>query len=291
MKRRMHAIRIGPITIGAGQRLALIGGPCVIENRDRCLRLAHRLAAWTQDAGIPFVFKASFDKANRTGSTSFRGPGIEAGLAVLADVKRQIGCPVLTDVHAVDQVEKAAGVVDVLQIPAFLCRQTDLLVAAARTGLPVNVKKGQFMAPEDMRYGVDKIERAGNRRILLTERGSCFGYHNLVVDMRGLQIMRQTGYPVVFDATHSVQRPAAGAGCSAGDAGSIAPLARAAAAAGCDAMFMEVAFDPKRALCDGPNSIAMRCLAPLWRQLDMIDAIVRRGANGPLEGQAKGAVS
>ncbi len=281
---KTRAIRIGRITIGGGNRLALIAGPCVIENRDRCLRLARRLASWTRRTGIPFVFKASYDKANRTGLKSFRGPGIKAGLDILNEIKQRIGCAVLTDVHDVCQVEAVAGVVDAVQIPAFLCRQTDLLVAVARTGLPVNLKKGQFMAPEDMRHVIAKIESTGNHNIILAERGSCFGYHNLVVDMRGLETMRRTGYPVVFDATHSVQRPAAGAGCSAGDAGYIPTLARAAVGAGCDAIFMEVAFDPKRALCDGQNSIAMRHVPPLWRQLAAIDAVVRQGAAAEANG-------
>ncbi len=275
MKRRKHAVDIGRTTVGPGRPLTLIAGPCVIEGHDHCLRLARRLDTWTRRAGIPFVFKASFDKANRTGIHSFRGPGMDAGLKVLTDIKQRIGCPVLSDVHDADQAQRVAGVVDAIQIPAFLCRQTDLLVAAARTGLPVNIKKGQFMAPEDMQHVIAKIEHAGNRNILLTERGSCFGYHNLVVDMRGLETMRAMGYPVVFDATHSVQRPAAGAGCSGGDAQYIPALARAAAGAGCDAMFMEVAFDPEKALCDGANSLAMRRLPPLWRQLAAIDRVVR----------------
>ncbi len=284
MNREPRAIRIGRMTIGAGNPLALIAGPCVIENRDRCLRLARRLTAWTRHAGIPFVFKASYDKANRTGFASFRGPGIDTGLAILNEIKQRIGCAVLTDVHDTRQIDQVAGVADVIQIPAFLCRQTDLVIAAARTGLPVNIKKGQFMAPEDMRHVIAKIESTGNHNILLTERGSCFGYHNLVVDMRGLETMRETGYPVVFDATHSVQRPAAGRGCSAGDARYIPTLARAAAGAGCDAMFMEVAFDPQKALCDGANSIAMRRMAPLWRQLTTIDGVARHGAAGQENG-------
>ncbi len=286
MKKRNHTIRIGRTAFGAGRPLALIAGPCVIESRDHCLRLARRLDTWTRRAGIPFVFKASFDKANRTGIDSFRGPGMDAGLAVLAAVKQRIGCSVLTDVHDPDQLERVAGVVDAIQIPAFLCRQTDLVVAAARTGLPVNVKKGQFMAPEDMQHVIAKIEQAGNHQILLTERGSCFGYHNLVVDMRGLETMRAMGYPVVFDATHSVQRPAAGAGRSGGDAQCIPALARAAAGAGCDAMFMEVAFDPEKALCDGANSIAMRRLPALWRQLTAIDRVARDGVAAAAAGGA-----
>ncbi len=279
MKTVTQPLRIGKTVIGGGRPLALMAGPCVIESRAQCLRLAHRLAGWACRAGVPLVFKASFDKANRTGATAFRGPGIKAGLEILAEVRQLVGCAVITDIHEPRQAEQVAAVVDAIQIPAFLCRQTDLLVAAAQTGLPVNVKKGQFMAPEDMRHVITKIENAGNRQILLTERGSCFGYHNLVVDMRGLALMRAFGYPVVFDATHSVQRPGAGAGCSSGDVQWVPLLARAAVAAGCDGVFMETAAVPAKALCDGANSIAVRNLAPLWRQLAAIDALALRGGN------------
>jgi 2-dehydro-3-deoxyphosphooctonate aldolase (KDO 8-P synthase) len=241
----------------------LIAGPCVIESEAATLQAARRVADLAQKHGAPAVFKCSFDKANRTSVKSFRGPGLTEGLRVLAKVKREVGLPVLTDVHKEEQCAPAAEVVDVLQIPAFLCRQTDLIAAAGRTGRPVNVKKGQFVAPEDMRHAVAKLAEAGCADVLLTERGSSFGYHNLVVDMRGLIAMRALA-PVCFDATHSVQRPSAGAGgTTGGDRLLAAPLARAAAAVGIDALFCEVHEDPDRALSDGPNSLTFA----LWDEL------------------------
>ncbi len=237
-----------------GGELLLIAGPCVIEGEDFTLRHARRVADLSQKHGLPAVFKCSFDKANRTSGKSFRGPGLTEGLRVLAKVKAETGLPVLTDVHAEEQCAPAAAVVDVLQIPAFLCRQTDLILAAGRTGRAVNVKKGQFLAPEDMKNVVDKLREAGCRQILLTERGASFGYHNLVVDMRGLTVMRQFA-PVCFDATHSVQQPGAQGSATGGDRSLAAPLARAAAAVGIDALFCEVHEDPDRALSDGPNSL------------------------------------
>ena len=237
-----------------GGELLLIAGPCVIEGEDFTLRHARKVADLSQKHGLPAVFKCSFDKANRTSGKSFRGPGLTEGLRVLSRVKEETGLPVLTDVHAEEQCAPAAAVADVLQIPAFLCRQTDLILAAGRTGRAVNVKKGQFLAPEDMKNVVDKLRGAGCRQILLTERGASFGYHNLVVDMRGLIVMRQFA-PVCFDATHSVQQPGSQGSATGGDRSLAAPLARAAAAVGIDALFCEVHEDPDRALSDGPNSL------------------------------------
>lgn len=264
---QVHRVQVGSVAIGGGASLALIAGPCVIEGRDKCLAIARALAKLADEEKIPLVFKASYDKANRSSVNSFRGPGLEDGLKILAEVKRETGLPVLTDVHSVEQAAPAAEVVDVLQIPAFLCRQTDLLLACARTGRPVNVKKGQFLAPEDMSNVVAKIESAGNRQILLTERGTTFGYHNLVVDMRALPKMRSLGYPVVFDATHSVQKPGGGGSYTSGDATMIPTLARAAVAAGVDAVFMETHLNPAEALSDKDNSIPFSQLGALWRVL------------------------
>lgn len=257
--------------VGGGRPLALIAGPCVIESPKGCLDLAARLVRLARARRIPLIFKASYDKANRTSIESFRGPGIEAGLEVLAEVKRRYRVPVLTDIHSVAEVGPAAEVADVLQIPAFLCRQTDLVVAAARTGRVVNIKKGQFLAPWDIRHVVEKIEAAGCHRILLTERGVSFGYNNLVADMRSLLVMRETGYPVVFDATHSVQRPGGEGDRSGGDGRWAPALARAAVATGCDAVFMETHVNPARAMSDRDNAVALAYLPGLWRQLTEID--------------------
>jgi 2-dehydro-3-deoxyphosphooctonate aldolase (KDO 8-P synthase) len=237
-----------------GGALAIIAGPCVIESEEACLRHAARLAEISRVAKVGLVFKSSFDKANRTSITSYRGPGLEPGLKILARIKRETGLPILTDIHEPQQCALAAEVADILQVPAFLARQTDLLLAAARTERVVNLKKGQFLAPWDMRPAIAKIESTGNRKILLTERGASFGYNNLVSDMRSLVIMRSYGYPVVFDATHSVQLPGAGGEHSTGQREFVAPLARAAVATGVDAIFMEVHEDPDRALSDGANS-------------------------------------
>lgn len=264
----------GGVRIGARHPLVLIAGPCVIESREGCLDLASRLVRLARRQRIPLVFKASYDKANRTSHTAFRGPGIEEGLRILGEVRERFGVPILTDVHTAEEVVAAARVVDVLQIPAFLCRQTDLILAAAATGKVVNIKKGQFLAPWDMRPVVAKIESAGNRRILLTERGASFGYNNLVADMRSLLVLRETGYPVVFDATHSVQRPG-GAGTSSGGDGRWAPaLARAAVATGCDGVFIETHVEPEKALSDKDNAIAFSRMGGLWNALRRIDAIV-----------------
>ncbi len=256
--------------------MVLIGGPCVIESADHAVAMAMAISAVTTSLGVPYVFKASYDKANRSSIKSFRGPGLDAGLRVLEDVKRQTSLPVLTDIHEPAHAAAAAAVVDVLQIPAFLCRQTDLLVAAAETGRPVNVKKGQFMAPLDMRHAVAKVEEAGNSNVILTERGSSFGYHNLVVDMRALPLMRGLGVPVVYDVTHSVQLPGAGNGVTIGEAQFIEPLAAAGVAMGVDGLFLEIHDAPERALSDGANALPLERLAPLLERLLRIDAAARR---------------
>lgn len=263
----MHEVDIGSFTVGAAHRPFLIAGPCVIESEQLALETAARIAEITKALGIPYIFKSSYDKANRTSITSFRGPGIKKGLAVLRKVKDQVGVPLLTDVHTIEDAQEAAEVVDVLQIPAFLCRQTDLLVAAAKTGRVVNVKKGQFLSPWEMGNVVKKLEESGNRKILLTERGSSFGYNNLVVDMRALPIMRSFGYPVVFDATHSVQLPGGGGTKSSGQREFVAPLACAAAGAGCDGFFMEVHPDPDSALSDGPSMVRLHDLKTLLERV------------------------
>ncbi|MCF7838826.1 MAG: 3-deoxy-8-phosphooctulonate synthase [Candidatus Marinimicrobia bacterium] len=280
---KMRTIRCGPVTFGPGQPLVLIAGPCVIESRAACLRLAQRLAEWSQASGVPLVFKASYDKANRTSLRSFRGPGLERGLEILAEIKAKTGLPILTDVHGPEQVAAVAAVADILQVPAFLCRQTDLLVAAGASGRIVNIKKGQFLAPGDMRAVVGKVESTGNRRILLTERGASFGYNNLVADFRSLLIMSALGYPVIFDATHAVQHPG-GAGDRSGGDGCWAPaLARAAVATGCQGLFIETHPQPARALSDGPNSIPWRALPALWDQVRRIHAVLnpKVGATPP----------
>ena len=262
------------VAFGKG-RLTFIAGPCVIESREMALELARRLSALARKLGVDFVYKASFDKANRTSVDSFRGPGIDKGLEILAEIRAKYNVPVLTDIHEPWQARPVAEVCDVLQIPAFLARQTDLVVAAARTGAVVNVKKGQFMAPEDMLQVVRKLESVGNRRIVLCERGSSFGYHNLVADMRSLLIMRELGYPVVMDATHSVQRPG-GLGTGSGGDGKYAPaLARAAVATGVDGVFMETHLNPKVAKSDAANAIRFAEVERLWRTLLKIDTVVR----------------
>jgi 2-dehydro-3-deoxyphosphooctonate aldolase (KDO 8-P synthase) len=262
-----HEVQIGSFTVGSGHRPFLIAGPCVIESEQLVMETAGRIAEITKSLGMPYIFKASFDKANRTSIKSFRGPGIEKGLAVLQKVKDELGLPVLTDVHTEEQATEAGKVVDVLQIPAFLCRQTDLLIAAAQTGKVVNVKKGQFLSPIEMGQAVKKVEECGNRRILLTERGSSFGYNNLVVDMRSFPIMRRFGYPVIFDATHSVQLPGGSGTTSSGQREFVEPLACAAAGAGVDGFFMEVHPTPDEALSDGPNMVPLHQLKALLEQV------------------------
>lgn len=271
------------ISFGGKAPLALIAGPCVIESRKGCVSIARKLAKLAKDEQIPLVFKASYDKANRTSIDGFRGPGLKKGLEILAEIKEETGLPILTDVHSVEEVEPAAQVADILQLPAFLCRQTDLVVALGQSGVVVNIKKGQFMAPEDIVHVVRKVASTGNGRILLTERGVSFGYNNLVTDMRSLVLMQEaTGLPVIFDATHSVQRPGAGAGCSSGD-GRLAPaLARAAVATGaCDALFIETHPKPSEALSDAANTLPLRALRHLWRELTAVaSALGRPGPKG-----------
>jgi 2-dehydro-3-deoxyphosphooctonate aldolase (KDO 8-P synthase) len=257
-------------------RFFVIAGPCVIEDADLTLAIARQLAAISQRLDLPIIFKASYDKANRTSLDSFRGPGLEQGLKILARVGMDTGLPLISDIHTPAQAVAAAEVLDVLQIPAFLCRQTDLLQAAAQTGRVVNIKKGQFLAPHDVGPMVRKVLESGNRQIWLTERGSTFGYNNLVVDMRGLAIMGATGCPVIFDATHSVQLPGGQGLSSGGDRRFILPLARAAVAAGADAVFLEVHPDPERALCDGPNSLPLDQVEELLKGLQDIYALVRK---------------
>ncbi|MBV8361173.1 MAG: 3-deoxy-8-phosphooctulonate synthase [Deltaproteobacteria bacterium] len=276
---KVAKVEAGNVVFG-GSRLAIIAGPCVIESAESSLRHAERLAQIAREVGLALVFKSSFDKANRTSHSSFRGPGLEAGIRVLERVKRETGLPVLTDVHEPQQAFVAAEVVDILQVPALLSRQTDLVSAVAATGRVVNLKKGQFLAPWEMKTAVAKAEAGGSRRILLTERGFSFGYNNLVSDMRSLVIMRNFGYPVVYDATHSVQLPGAGGERSGGQREFIAPLARAAAAVGVDAIFMEVHEDPEHALSDGPNSYPLDHLPELLRDLRRIDELARAAETG-----------
>jgi len=264
----MTSIQIAPgIGIGESYPLLVIAGPCVIEDRDTCLRICEAAKSATEKLGIGYIFKASFDKANRTSVTSFRGPGLETGLEILADVGRQLGVPLLTDIHEPHQAAAAAQVVDVLQVPAFLCRQTDLLLACAATGKPVNVKKGQFLAADDMAPVVEKLSAGGCESVMLTERGTTFGYHNLVVDMRGLLAMRGLGVPVIFDATHSVQLPGGLGRASGGQREYVRPLARAAAAVGIDGLFLETHPDPSTAKSDGANSIPLANLEKLLQDV------------------------
>jgi 2-dehydro-3-deoxyphosphooctonate aldolase (KDO 8-P synthase) len=254
--------------------LLLIAGPCVIETESVTTDIALFLKQVTEDLGIPFVFKASYDKANRTSISSYRGPGLQEGLRILESIRKKLNVPVISDVHSLDQIPEAARVLDIIQVPAFLCRQTDFVRKVAATGKPVNIKKGQFLAPWDMKHVVEKIATTGNDRILLTERGTMFGYNNLVVDFRGIVMMKSYGHPVVFDATHSVQLPG-GSGASSGGQREFAPyLAKAAVAAGADGIFMEVHFDPDRALCDGPNSLPLDVLPRLLGQLIAIRKLV-----------------
>ena len=268
-------VSAGPVTFGTGHPLAFMLGPCVIESESHAVDTAVFIADVAKRLGTPVVFKASFDKANRTSISSYRGPGLSEGLKVLAKVKARTGLPILTDVHDVSQVAPAAEVVDILQIPAFLSRQTDLLVAAAKTGRVVNVKKGQFLAPRDMRHVVAKLVESGNRNILLTERGVSFGYHNLVVDPRAFPMLRELGYPVIFDVTHSLQLPGAGDGVTAGLAQYIEPMSQAGVAAGVDGVFMEVHEEPSRAKSDAANALRLDLLEPLMRRLVALDKIVR----------------
>ncbi|MDD5454501.1 MAG: 3-deoxy-8-phosphooctulonate synthase [Candidatus Ratteibacteria bacterium] len=268
-------IRIGNLKLGGSNPLFLIAGPCVIENEKSAAYTAEKIKKICDKLSFPFIFKSSYDKANRSALKSFRGPGLKKGLAILKRVKEKIGVPIICDVHSKEEVKEVAKIVDIIQIPAFLCRQTDLLLEASKTAKPVNVKKGQFLAPWDMKNIIEKIESVGNRNILLTERGTSFGYNNLVVDMKSLPIMKEFGYPVIFDATHSVQLPG-GLGTSSGGLREFIPyLARASVACGCDGIFLEVHPQPDKALCDGPNSFPLTRLASLLEELKKINAIVK----------------
>ena len=279
----MKKIIVGGVEIGGGAPLALIAGPCVIEDEALTMTIAADLQAITEKLGIPLIFKASYDKANRTSVNSYRGPGLTRGLEVLQKVRRTFSIPVLSDVHRFEEIAPAADVLDVLQVPAFLCRQTDFVTEIARRAKAVNIKKGQFLAPWDIVHILSKLEQAGNENILLTERGVSFGYNNLVVDFRSFPILRGTGYPVVFDATHSVQLPGAAGKASGGDRNMVPCLARAAVAAGIDALFFEVHPDPDRALCDGPNSLVLDSLPGLLATLMKIDATVREDRTGSVQ--------
>lgn len=275
-------MEIGEITIGGGAPPAVIAGPCLLESKS----IAHECAEAVREAafvaGLKVIFKGSYDKANRSSISSARGPGLRRGLEILASVRETYGLPVLSDIHSVQEAEEAGKILDVLQIPAFLCRQTDLLLAAGRTGRPVNVKKGQFLAPQDMKNVVEKLRNSGCEQILVTERGTSFGYHDLVTDMRSLILMRETGCPVVFDATHSVQAPGGLGNRSGGDRRMVAPLARAAAAVGVDAFFLECHPNPDTALSDGPNMIPLKTLAPLFKSLVLVDLLRREAQKDDL---------
>ena len=273
----MKQIVLRNMTIGGGAPFVLIAGPCVIEDGAQTERIARYLRDLAGELEIPFIFKASYDKANRSSVNSFRGPGMKEGLAILRDIGEGLDIPVLSDVHRFEEIEETAKVLDIMQIPAFLCRQTDFLMAVARAGRIVNVKKGQFLAPWDVPNIVEKIVSAGNDKVLITERGATFGYNNLVADMRSLPLLRKTGYPVIFDATHSVQLPGGAGVSSGGDREMAAYLARAAVATGVDGLFLEVHPDPECALCDGPNSLYMDSLPELLGMLKKIDGIVKNG--------------
>ena len=275
----MNQVKVGNYVIGGGEKLTLLAGPCVLEGLDRCLLIGRTIKEICQRLDINYVFKASFDKANRSSYHSFRGPGLKKGLEMLKTIKEELGVPVVTDIHETSQAKPVAEVADILQIPAFLCRQTDLLHAAAQTGKVVNVKKGQFLAPEDMRNVVDKLHESGCDQIMLTERGASFGYHNLVVDMRSLPIMRSFGYPVVMDGTHSVQLPGGNGTTSAGNREYVEYLVRAAVAVGVDALFLEVHDNPEEALSDGANMVYLDKLEDLLKDAVAIHEIVRHKQN------------
>ena len=272
----MNTVQVGNFSIGNGQPLALLAGPCVLEGLERCLLIGRTIKEISGRLGMPYVFKASFDKANRSSFNGFRGPGLKKGLEMLKTIKDELQVPIVTDVHTEEQIKPVSKVADIIQIPAFLCRQTDLLYAAAQSGCVVNVKKGQFMAPGDMRNVVDKLHEGGCAQMLLTERGATFGYNNLVVDMRTFPIMRSFGYPVVFDGTHSVQLPGGAGTCSAGNREFVPNLVRAAVGAGVDALFMEVHDNPEEALCDGPNMVYLDKLEDLLKDAIAIHEVVRK---------------
>jgi 2-dehydro-3-deoxyphosphooctonate aldolase (KDO 8-P synthase) len=270
-------VHVNSLTIGGSRSLVLLAGPCVIEGEEVTLRIAEKIKEVASSIGLDLIFKSSYDKANRSSIHSYRGPGLEEGLRILRRVKEELDLPVVSDVHRFEEIEKASAVLDVIQVPAFLCRQTDFIVEVAKTGKPINIKKGPFLAPGDMRNVIEKVTSTGNENLLLTERGTTFGYNNLVSDMRSLVIMRSFGYPVVYDATHSVQLPGAGGDRSGGQRELVPHLAKAATATGIDALFMEVHEDPSRALCDGPNSLCLDEVGCLLTQVKEIDRIVKDG--------------
>ncbi len=275
----MQSVTVGDVVFGNNQPLALIAGPCVIESHEHATEIAERTREVAARCSVPFVFKASFDKANRTSRTSFRGPGLKSGLQTLADIKAKFGCAILTDIHEPQQAKPVADVVDIVQIPAFLSRQTDLLVSAAQTGCAVNIKKGQFLAPLDLRHAVEKVTNEGNQRVLVTERGTSFGYNNLVVDMRSFPQLQSLGYPVIYDVTHSLQLPGAGDGVTSGQAQFIESMASAGVAAGVNGIFLEVHEQPNEAKSDAANALALNRLEPLLRRLVAINETVALTAN------------
>jgi len=266
-------IHIANLKLGGENPLCIIAGPCVIESQDIIFSTAQKLKEICKRTGLPFIFKSSYDKANRTSLSSFRGPGLEKGLEILSAVKKKLDIPVISDIHSIEQIQPASEVLDMLQIPAFLCRQTDLIIAASKTGKPVNIKKGQFIAPWDLRNIIDKFVSTGNNNITITERGTSFGYNNLVVDFRGIPIMRSFGYPVIFDVTHSIQLPGGKGNCSGGQCEFAEPLAKAAVAVGVDGLFMEVHPEPEKALCDGPNMIRLEEVEGFLIKLKAINAV------------------
>ncbi|MDD5654439.1 MAG: 3-deoxy-8-phosphooctulonate synthase [Candidatus Omnitrophica bacterium] len=270
----MRQISVNKIKIGGPGSLVLIAGPCVIESERSCVETAKRIKGITSKLGIPFIFKSSYDKANRLSIDSYRGPGLGWGLETLYKVKKATGAPVLSDVHCCEEIDEAKEVLDIIQIPALLCRQTDLVIAAAQTGKAINIKKGQFLAPRDILPIIKKVEAAGNKKIIVTERGYSFGYNNLVSDLRSLSIMREFGYPVIYDGTHSVQLPGGQGSSSGGQREFVAGLSRAAVAFGCDGLFLEVHLDPDKALCDGPNMINLKDLEKLLKQVKKIKAAI-----------------
>ena len=275
MKKTERTVKVGKVSIGGGRRIVLIAGPCVVEGRDMALRTARKIVAIASKHRMPVIFKASYKKANRTSGKAFSTIGMDEALRILAEVKEEFGIPILTDIHSDAEILPAAEVADVLQIPAFLCRQTELLQAAGATGRAVNIKKGQFMAPSDMKHQAAKVEMVGNKNVILTERGTTFGYHNLVVDMRSLIIMREGGYPVVLDATHSVQLPGGGADFTSGQPEYIFPIARAGVAVGIDGLFLETHPNPKRALSDAASQLPLEQLEELVKQIRAIDDLVK----------------
>jgi len=271
---KVKIVNVRNLAIGQRQPLAFIAGPCVIETHESCLKLADKLKTIFQKNKLPFIFKASYDKANRTSGNSYRGPGVKEGIKILADIKKRLDLPILSDVHSEEEIPIVSETLDIIQIPAFLCRQTDLILAAAKTGKPINIKKGQFLAPWDMKAVVEKVRSTGNEQILLTERGTCFGYNNLVSDMRSLVIMRELGYPVIYDATHSVQLPGGQGNVSGGERNMVMPLARAAVATGCDGLFLEVHENPEKALSDAATMLSIEALPNLLEQVLEIHRVV-----------------